>query len=244
MEWRPLTNASEIIQLDYEDEIVRKSIEELKRDWEEPLINLNIFNTNIQSGPLKGGNPFSRFTIANIYRGLTGEDIIPINLKLTWLASNKNLLTDSDTTNEDLGLVIYPNKGVHPYLWDDLREQVSSNFKDVKLDIPFVITGLVDVFKDNRLEYNLGIRLNKLTEVYNSPILNGDGGKFNLGDEGLIKEGFPYNLNSDGKLSLLVRKTHDGVCRLYRSGFNLNAEDSFLAYSNNNNRIHLVKFFH
>ncbi len=232
-------NVPYIFQLEY-DEAGREAVKLVLDKYKGTKVALNTFNVEDQD-PVKGSNIYSRFALANAYRELTKEDIMPIDPRQSEIALANGTLTDPTSTYEDLGLIVYPAKGANPVLWGYLRTQVKGDFPKVNLNKPFIITGLADVFKNSGLENELGLELNELTEVYNVPILSKGDGTFDTNDPQLQKTGFLSRLGK-GKRDLYTAK--DGVRGFDRDrNVDLNARLDGLAGSDGTGRVHLAKNF-
>ena len=182
----------QIFQLQY-DEAGREAVKKVLTDYKDTKAALVTLDIKSQ-GPVRGSNIYFRNAVVNAYRQITGENVHPINARESEIALANDTLTDPTSTYEDLGLIVYPKEGVNPNLWENLREQVKSDFPNVKLSKPFVITGLMNVVKNSTYENGLGLNADELTEVYNVPILNRKTGKFDSSDKGLQKTGFPSKL--------------------------------------------------
>ena len=230
----------QIFQLQY-DEAGREAVKKVLTDYKDTKAALVTLDIKSQ-GPVRGSNIYFRNAVVNAYRQITGENVHPINARESEIALANDTLTDPTSTYEDLGLIVYPKEGVNPNLWENLREQVKSDFPNVKLSKPFVITGLMNVVKNSTYENGLGLNADELTEVYNVPILNRKTGKFDSSDKGLHKTGFPSKLGR-GNRTLYV-DNNNGVFGFYRYGnLSLNARGENLAGSNVNGRVNVVRNF-
>lgn len=233
------SNVPYVLQLEY-DEDGREAVKKVLTDYRGTRAALDTFNIE-NKGPVRGSNIYARFALGNAYREVTGENVRPITPRESEIALANDALVDPTSTYEDLGLTVYPNKGVNEKLWQNLREQIKSNFPNVILNKPFIITGLANVVKNPSLEYELGLELNELTEVYNVPILTRDTGNFSSDDEGLQKTGFPGKL---GKGNRTLYTAKDSVRRFYRNrNLNLNAGSVGLANSGDDGRVNVAKNF-
>ena len=232
-------NVPYVFRLEYDKE-GREAVKKVLTDYKGTRAALDTFNVEAQ-GPVRGSNIYSRFALVAAYRELTKEDIRQINARESEIALANGTLTDPNLTYEDLGLVVYPNKGINEKLYSYLREQVKSNFKNVKLNKPFIVTGLMNVVRDSNYGNGLRLELNELTEVYNVPILSKETGNFDTNDLGLQKTGFPGKL---GKGNRTLYTSDNGVQRFIRNrGLDLDAYWSGLANSDDNGRVHFVKNF-
>ncbi len=118
----------------------------------------------------------AKVALANAYREITNEDIMPLIPRESKIAlANKNLIADPYRTYEDLGFVVSPEKGANLISWKYLIDQVKSEYNhfNVNPDSPFIVTGLYDLEKDDIFKDEGGLKriLNGLTRVYNFPIL-------------------------------------------------------------------------
>jgi len=165
---------------------------------------LRIYNRKI-----KVSNIFFRNAFMKIYSQYFNSH--PINMRESSILMADNLLDKE--LNEDLGLIIYPIYGPNEGYRKDLTEQVVYYFKDrIDINMPFVISGLIDVDKDYNLEYGLRLFLTDLTEVYNVDSLCGSSGRFSLKYIN-SKTGFPKRIgNGDKYLSL----SDNGIRRVMR----------------------------
>ncbi|MEK6835265.1 MAG: hypothetical protein AABX61_03320, partial [Nanoarchaeota archaeon] len=217
-----------------------EAVRKVLTDYKGTRAALDTFNVGAQ-GPVKGSNIYSRFALANAYREISKENIRPINPRESEIALANDALTDQTSTYEDLGLAVYSKEGSNPKLWKNLREQVKSNFANVNLSKPFVITGLMKVVKDSNYEDGLKLDADELTEVYNVPILNKKTGSFDTKDPQLQKTGFPSKL---GKGNRTLYTSDNGVQGFFRNGnLVLDARYDNLADSNDDGRVHFVKNF-
>lgn len=233
-------DAPQIFQLQY-DESGREAVKKVLSDYEGTRAALSTFDSKAKKGPVRGSNVYSRFALGNVYRALTNEDVRPITPKESEIALDSNALTKPTETYEDLGLPVYRNKGANPVLWKHLREQIKSNFEDVNLNKPFVVTGLMGVIIDDKYENGLRFDLNELTEVYNVPILSKKTGSFTSDDPELQRTGFPSKLGEGNRTLWTASK---GVRKLYRfRNLYLLAYDAYLADSDDTGRVHFAKNF-
>ena len=232
-------NVPYVFRLEYDKE-GREAVKKVLTDYKGTRAALDTFNVEAQ-GPVRGSNIYSRFALGNAYREIIKEDVRPINARESEIALTNDALTDPRSTYEDLGLVVYPNKGINEKLYSYLREQVKSNFKNVKLNKPFIVTGLMNVVRDSNYGNGLRLELNELTEVYNVPILSKETGNFDTNDLGLQKTGFPGKL---GKGNRTLYTSDNGVQRFGRYwGLGLSAGWAVLADSDDGGRVHFVKNF-
>lgn len=228
-----------IFQLQY-DEAGKEAVKKVLSDYKGTAAALNTFDVN-EKGPVKGSNIYSRFVLGNVYRELTNADVRPINPKESEIALADNTLTDPTTTYEDLGVIVYPKKGVNEKIWKYLREQTKANFQDVDLRRPFITAGLMNPIKNDKYENGLRLDFNELTQVYNVPILKKETGNFDSNDPELQRIGFPGKLGK-GNRTLYIANT--GVRRLYRDrDLYLDASDGDLADSLGTGRAHFVENF-
>ncbi len=229
-----------IFQLDYQDEIAREAVKLVLDRYKGTRAALDTFNIEEQ-GPVKGSNIYSRNALVNAYREISKENVRPINPRESEIALANDALIDPTSTYEDLGIVVYPEEGSNHRIWKYLREQVKSNFPEVKLNIPFIITGLMNVVKDKSYENKLKLGFNELTDVYNVPILSEKSEKFDSKDSELKKTGFPSKL---GKGNRNLYNSDNGVrsfgrdCDLY-----LYARVDDLANSDVSGRVNVAKNF-
>ena len=210
-----------IFQAQY-DEIGREAVKKVLSDYKDTRAALDTLNPK-EKGPIRGSNIYFRSALGNAYRELVSQeilpqDVLPINPRESEIALANNTLTDPTKTYEDLGLSVYPKEGYNPVLWKHLREQVKSHFKDsVDLKLPFIVTGLMNVIKDDKFEY--GLRLDyipELTQMYNVPILAQEEiDSFSSEDPELQRSGFPSKLG-EGNRTLYTANT--GARRFIRSG--------------------------
>lgn len=230
----------DVSQLEY-DEIGKEAVKKVLKDYKNTAAALEIFDIN-SDGPVKGSSIYSRFALVNAGREITKENLMPITPKESEIALKNNALTDFKGNYEDLGLVVYPREGANARLWKYSRQQVKSNFPEVDLKIPFVMTGLMDVVKDKKYENGLRLDINQLTEVYNVPILTTEEiGEFDTEDLELLETGFPSKL---GKGSRNLYSSDDGVRRFWRDGdLNLSARSSKLAEWAKNGRLNFTRNF-
>ena len=229
----------EIFQLQY-DQAGKEAVKKVLTDYKDTRVALDTLDVKAK-GSVRGSNIYFRFAVGNAYRQITQENIHPINARESEIALANDTLTDPKSTYEDLGLIVYPNKGVNEKLWQYLREQVQGNFPKVNLRKPFVITGLANVIKNPSLEHELGLELNELTEAYNVPILIKGDGSFTSQDPQLQKTGFPSKL---GKGNRTLYTAKDGLRRLVRfRGLDLGAWYADLANSCDGGRVNVVKNF-
>jgi hypothetical protein len=241
IEGKPLMKVQipEIFQLQY-DQAGKEAVKKVMQDYKGTRIALDTFNIN-SKGPVKGSNIYSRFALLNAYREITKENLRPINARESEIALANDALIDPNSTYEDLGLIVYPKEGTNPKIGKYLREQVKSDFKGVKLDKPFIITGLMNVVKNDRYEYELRLDFNELTDVYNVLVLSRETGKFDSKDLRLQKTGFPSKL---GKGNRTLYIGNNGVRRFCRDGgLDLGAGGDGLANSSDGGRVNVVRNF-
>ncbi|HLC52839.1 MAG TPA: hypothetical protein VJI98_06345 [Candidatus Nanoarchaeia archaeon] len=221
------------------DEIGREAVKKILSDYKTTRVALNVLNPKAKRGPIDGSNIYSKFALGNTYRELSGQDVLPLDLMDNSLVLYRDLIKDWSETYEDLGLIVYPGKGYNPALWKHLREIAQSDF-DNSVDLPFVITGLMDVIKDDKFEYGLRLDPTEFTEMYNVSIPDQKPDIHTPLCFGLKGAGFPIDL---------LWAESNGVCRRYRYGyygsyrhgnFDLIDKSGDLVYSNTDGRMHYV----
>ncbi|MBS3134337.1 hypothetical protein J4214_03835 [Candidatus Woesearchaeota archaeon] len=237
-------NVPYIFQAQY-DEPGREAVKKILSDYKNT--NIRSFNQFLEKGPIKGSNPYFRFALGNAYRELTNQDVLPINPKESEIALANNTLTNPGETYEELGLLVYSNKGYNLVLWQHLREIAKTQYKDsVDLEIPFVVTGLMKPVKDDKFEDGLRLdTIDGLTLMYNVPILAqrtnrfDSVNKFDSEDPELQRTGFPGKL---GEGNRILFTQNNGVHRLIRGGegLYLYARYGNLVTMHDDCRIHLV----
>ncbi|MEK6862785.1 MAG: hypothetical protein AABW57_01335 [Nanoarchaeota archaeon] len=226
----------EIFQLQY-DQAGKEAVKKVLTDYKDTRVALDTLDVKAK-GSVRGSNIYFRFAVGNAYRQITQENIHPINARESEIALANNVLVNPRSTYEDLGLTVYPKEGVNSKLWNYLREQLKDK---IDLSQPFIITGLMNVVKDENYENSLRLDLNELTEAYNVPILIKETGNFDSEDLELQRTGFPSELR-EGNRTLYTAK--DGVRRLYRNGnLYLGAGFDDLAYSVGVGRVNVAKNF-
>ena len=222
MSWKP---PFKVAPLEYSDELVREAIKKILLDYKGiPAVVLPYLDQEAKSGFVEDSTPYFRFVMGNILRDLSGGRIAPITTSQSEIALSYNILEKS--YNEDLGLVVFPEESTpsNPFLFEHLKEQAKERI-DLDLNVPFVITGLVNVVKNELFENYLRIDLTELSELYNVSILDKKrgGGYFNPKDPSLKESGFPSVLldSSEGNRELYISKEDfRGVFRLVR-GYDL-----------------------
>ena len=238
-------NVPYIFQAQY-DEPGREAVKKILSDYKNTNVCLDTLNPN-EKGPINGSNPYFRFALGNAYRELTNQDVLPINPKESEIALANNTLTNPGETYEELGLLVYSNKGYNLVLWQHLREIAKTQYKDsVDLEIPFVVTGLMKPVKDDKFEDGLRLdTIDGLTLMYNVPILAqrtnrfDSVNKFDSEDPELQRTGFPGKL---GEGNRILFTQNNGVHRLIRGGegLYLYARYGNLVTMHDDCRIHLV----
>ncbi|MAG47770.1 hypothetical protein CL617_04130 [archaeon] len=244
MEYQPITkNTESIAQVEYSDPLVRESVKKITEDYSHSKsIALDTLDPNATEGPVRGSNIYFRNKLIEIYRQLSGEDVLPITQTQSEIALANDTLIDPKETYEDTGLAIYPEQGYNEILWKHLRDIASSNeYKDnLDLKLPFIVTGLLNVTKDDSFEYSLRLDPTEHTLIYNVPALAKGDGSFNSNDPSLIIDGFPSFLDSNGDRNLWTESS--GALRLYRGrNSNLNARGGYLDDSDDAGRVHVAK---
>lgn len=231
-------NVPYIFQAQY-DELGREAVKKILSDYTGTRVALATLNTK-EEGPIRGSNIYFRFALGNAYRELSGQDVLPINPRESEIALANNTLTDPRETYEDLGLPVYPKEGYSPVLWKHLREIAKAHYTDsVNLKVPFVVAGLMTPVKDDKFEYGLRLDpIERLTLIYNVPILAQKTNSFSSEDPELQRVGFPSKLG-DGNRNLYTE--NNGVRRLIRGwSLDLDAGGYGLAYSYDTGRVHFV----
>jgi len=201
MKFQPINpndgQGDQIAMLTYESPEVREAVRKLLLDYKGTRVALRTLSSRKKKGPIKGidyNDFYSRNVLVKNLREITGKNILPLDLRQKWIATEKETLGQPPSTfNENFGLVVYLKEAYKNKLklWQHLREQVKGM---VDLDIPFVIEGLSAIVQDDNYENNLRVDLGELSKVYNVPILNLGIGLFDLDDPELQKTGFPSKL--------------------------------------------------
>lgn len=204
---------------------------------------------------IKGSNPFFRFAVGNIIYDLSNKTARPITPQESEIALGNESLT-SIQPYEDLALVVYPKNKKNKYHQGHLINQAKEN-KDIDIEEPIIITGLLDVVKDDKFEYGLRFDFNKdgLTIAYNAPVLLKEG-YFEPTDPSLMINRLPseaaYNdlpgrLNRGKRVLINAYESGDIGCRLIRDRINgifrLNTTCYDLAISHNSGGTHIIKNF-
>src|SRR3989344_7725349 len=227
----------------YDDRLTGDSLKLLKERYSETKVIIPELDFKAKHGNVKGCNFFYKAALSNIARELSNEDIIPMTQLISELFLNGGKLEDVNNTYEVSGFTNYPQRGANPKSWQHFRDQAKAYFPNIDLDVPFVVEGLMDVVKDDNYECGLRIDFNKdgLTIATKVPVLSKGNGKFSSKDPGLLKTGFPYELDKEGDRHSY---TVDNGCRGFdRDGSGLDARNDDLAGSNGAGRVHLAKNF-
>ncbi len=233
-----------IILARYEDELTRDALNLLKERYSGTPVILDTLDFRTKNGIIQGCNFFYKAALSGIVGELSREDIIPMTQLISELFLSRGKLEDINTTYEDSGFAYYPAKGVNPELWNHVHEQVKAYCPNINIDEPFVVEGLMDVVKDDSYTSGLRIDFNKdeLTIVTQVPILHKGDRRFSSKDAGLLKTGFPYELDKEGGREIFT--VGNGLRRLYRSGSGgLNTGSDDLLISNDAGQVHFTKNF-
>lgn len=241
--------ADKIFLLEY-DEIGKQSVSKVLLDYKDTLVVSLTDLTEKGKDAVKGTNLYTRFALGKAYSELSEVNVRPINFRESEMGLKYGVFTEPTEIMENLGLAVFPEKTLLPILWESLRNQVAHHFKDVDMKEPFVITGLIDLVKDDKFEYCIRLDVNDFTDVYNVPILE-TSGLFRGDNPGLIKTGFPNKLitsdlskkedeKDSNKRKLSVNA--NGVRVIYRSNLDnsLYGMGVYIPQSIPRSRIHLI----
>ena len=242
-ETRLIEKSPAIFSARYDDRLTRDSLKLLKERYQGTDVIIPELDFKAKQGTVKGCNFFYKAALSNIARELSNEDIIPMTQLISELFLNGGKLEDVNNTYEVSGFTNYPQRGANPKSWQHFRDQAKAYFPNIDLDVPFVVEGLMDVVKDDNYECGLRIDFNKdgLTIATKVPVLSKGNGKFSSKDPGLLKTGFPYELDKEGDRHSYVV---DNGCRWFdRDGSGLIALNFDLAVSNVTGRVHFAKNF-
>jgi hypothetical protein len=195
-------------------------------------------------GIVKASNWYFANIIANNISKITGRRIHPMNAREVQLFLKYKLLQDASKTYDDEGFVFYPaitlNPNTHEHILEQLQSDEFRNRFNVDLKKPFLLTSSVNVFPDDNYENGLRVDLDEYSEVYNHDSLI-KGGRFDLNDSGLIKDGLPGELGKGSKNLYTVKDGVRWFCRL--GDLLLYAGSAALAGSCGAGRVRLVENF-
>ena len=233
-----------IAQASCEDPAFREALKWVRANYKNPAIVLGTYDLQAKQGPIRGSSSYSRYPLVEGYREVTQDlTAFPITPRQSERALSKNMLITPIETYEDLGFIVKPrNIKINPRLCNYLIQQVKADFPNVNPEEPFILTGLPHITEHDDYENGLKVDANKLTIVYNNPILNQSSDNFDSDDPGLLGDGLPSKLGK-GKRTL-YNSDVGGVFRFFRNrDLGLDAGLGGLANSDGGGRVNVAKNF-
>ncbi len=272
-----------IAMLKYYSPEVKLAIKMMISDFKGTYLSSRTFDPNndptFESGPVRGFGFHGKNAFVGKLRETAGGDIILPSSQISFHKMYKRFFESfgkniklKEHFNENIGIVVFPEEYTYPHLWDHMRNQVFSKelrvkdlFTGEKINpkLPFVVSGLVDIAKDDKFEHDVRADIGELSQVYNLPILDNE--------EDILKSNNPFlfseNARIEDRVSLFNMLTFDnkieygrvikydekegaGVCPLYLIqgeyiAYKVNldvSQKNFGKYAyNENNRVHITR---
>lgn len=189
--------------------------------------------------PIGHSNPYRRWALGPVVRGLLGNDVELLNPAQSEQALKSGKLPDATSTYEDLGVVVYSLNDPNDKLAQHLVNQAKERGVEIKFPMVFYHLKTAKDDKDDKFPHGLRLDLDDIAVAYHVPILSNPTSRFKSTYQSLVQNGFPSEVG-EGDRTLYTAQ--EGLRRLYRNrDSGLNANDDDLPHSDEAGRVSFVK---